>query len=343
MVLCGSAQRIRGWPLVEFVSHDDPRDGTKRLREKVAIEHEEGQGGNTAALTRKLEAYLKGSRQAPDWVIDDVLMRSDFQRQVLQATREIPYGTLTTYLGLAERISQPKAVRAVAQALRYNPVPIQIPCHRIVGSKGSLTGYAGNKVALKRDILSVEGIRPSGQNQALLLSKSSSMSVGNRIRYFADRAAKLRREFGRGIVYSLLLAPGRRNWLCAVWRLPARPPAVTHGGRAILVLICGPVSLPGLSRGALFCTASSMDVLRLSLVVFLALCVGTACERPNGVSDSASARSPAASQSVPKDLQQTLEQLSQGLEAFDPEQVLAVYADDFISAPDGQSEALVRC
>ena len=148
----------KGVALVEFVSHDDPRDGTKRLREKVAIEHEEGQGGNTAALTRKLEAYLKGSRQAPDWVIDDVLMRSDFQRQVLQATREIPYGTLTTYLGLAERISQPKAVRAVAQALRYNPVPIQIPCHRIVGSKGSLTGYAGNKVALKRDILSVEGI-----------------------------------------------------------------------------------------------------------------------------------------------------------------------------------------
>ncbi len=148
----------KGVALVEFVSPDDPGDEAKRLREKFAIEHAEGHGGDTASLTRKLEAYLNGSRQALDWVIDDVLMRSDFQRQVLQAASEIPYGTLTTYLGLAERISQPKAVRAVAQALRYNPVPIQIPCHRIVGSNGSLTGYAGNKIALKRDILSVEGI-----------------------------------------------------------------------------------------------------------------------------------------------------------------------------------------
>ncbi len=82
---------------------------------------------------------------------------------------------------------------------------------------------------------------------------------------------------------------------------------------------------------------------RLSLVL-LALCVGTACERPNGVSDSAFFQS--AAQSVPKDLRQTLEQLSQGLEAFDPEQVLAVYADDFISgtgrSKQGVGEVLTR-
>ncbi len=82
---------------------------------------------------------------------------------------------------------------------------------------------------------------------------------------------------------------------------------------------------------------------RLSLVL-LALCVGTACERPNGLSNSAFSQS--ASQSVPKDLQQALEQLSQGLEAFDPEQVLAVYADDFISgtgrSKQGVGEVLTR-
>ena len=144
--------------LVEFVSSDDPKDATAILRKRFSVEQAEGDGGNISSLTHKLEAYLNGSRQALDWVIDDVLMRSDFQRQVLQAVSEVPYGTLTTYLGLAERISQPKAVRAVAQALRYNPVPIQIPCHRIIGSNGSLTGYAGNKIALKRDILAVEGI-----------------------------------------------------------------------------------------------------------------------------------------------------------------------------------------
>ena len=79
---------------------------------------------------------------------------------------------------------------------------------------------------------------------------------------------------------------------------------------------------------------------RLSLVL-LALCVGTACERPNGVSDSAFFQS--AAQSVPKDLRQTLEQLSQGLEAFDPEQVLAVYADDFISGTGRSKQGVGRC
>ncbi len=150
----------KGVALVEFVSPDDLGSGAKRLREKFAqfsLEQAEGHGGH-AALTQKLESYLNGSRHALEWMIDDGLMRSDFQRQVLQAAREVPYGSLTTYLGLAERIGRPTAVRAVAQALRYNPLPIRIPCHRVIGSNGSLTGYAGNKIALKRDILAVEGI-----------------------------------------------------------------------------------------------------------------------------------------------------------------------------------------
>ena len=142
----------KGVALVEFVSPDDPEDGVKRLGKSFALEQS---ASIPAVPTRDLEAYLNGSYQALEWVIDDALMRSDFQRQVLRAAREIPYGSLTTYLGLAERIGQPKAVRAVAQALRYNPLPIRIPCHRIVGSNGSLTGYAGNKIALKRDVLAV--------------------------------------------------------------------------------------------------------------------------------------------------------------------------------------------
>ena len=148
----------KGVALVEFVSPDDPSNSAKGLGEKFVVEPSQGHGGATAALARKLEAYLSGSRQALEWVIDDALMRSDFQRRVLRAASEIPYGSLTTYGGLAERIGRPTAVRAVAQALRYNPLPIRIPCHRIVGSNGSLTGYAGSKIALKRDILAVEGI-----------------------------------------------------------------------------------------------------------------------------------------------------------------------------------------
>ncbi len=145
----------KGVALIEFVSPDAPGDEAERLSKRFALEQS---AGLSAALTQKLTTYLNGSYQALDWVIDDALMRSDFQRQVLRAASEIPYGSLTTYGGLAERIGRPTAVRAVAQALRYNPLPIRIPCHRIVGSNGSLTGYAGNKIALKRDILAVEGI-----------------------------------------------------------------------------------------------------------------------------------------------------------------------------------------
>ncbi len=148
----------KGVALLEFVSPDDAGNSAQELEEKFAVERSQGHESALAALTRKLEAYLSGSRQALEWVIDDAFMRSDFQRQVLRAASAIPYGSLTTYGGLAERIGRPTAVRAVAQALRYNPLPIRIPCHRIIGSNGSLTGYAGNKIALKRNILAVEGI-----------------------------------------------------------------------------------------------------------------------------------------------------------------------------------------
>ena len=176
----------KGVALVEFVSPDDPSKSAKGLGEKFTVEHSQGYGGATAALTRKLEAYLGGSRQALEWVIDDALMRSDFQRQVLRAASEIPYGSLTTYGGLAERIGRPTAVRAVAQALRYNPLPIRIPCHRIVGSNGSLTGYAGNKIALKRDILAVEGI-PTVPSRSGFAIAQDRLYVGRQVEHIFCR------------------------------------------------------------------------------------------------------------------------------------------------------------
>ena len=107
---------------------------------------------------QKLEDYFSGKTHSLEWIVDDVLMRSDFQRAVLRATADVPYGTVVTYQSIAETIGQPKAVRAVAQALRYNPVPIHIPCHRVIGSDGTLTGYAGNLVEIKQKILAIEGI-----------------------------------------------------------------------------------------------------------------------------------------------------------------------------------------
>jgi len=81
---------------------------------------------------------------------------------VLRATAAIPYGAVCSYAGIASEIGKPTASRAVAQALRWNPLPIVVPCHRVVGSSGALTGYAGDKLDLKRRLLTVEGVSTAG-------------------------------------------------------------------------------------------------------------------------------------------------------------------------------------
>jgi O-6-methylguanine DNA methyltransferase len=78
---------------------------------------------------------------------------------VLQTTAGIPYGAVMSYAGVACECGKPSATRAVAQALRWNPLPIAVPCHRVVGTSGALTGYAGNKIDLKERLLTTEGVR----------------------------------------------------------------------------------------------------------------------------------------------------------------------------------------
>ena len=112
----------------------------------------------TEPLHRDLMDYLQGRRTRLDWPLDLRLARSEFQRRVLQVTAALPYGAVASYGGIARQIGAPTATRAVAQALRWNPVPIAIPCHRVIGSSGDLTGYAGNKVALKERLLTLEGV-----------------------------------------------------------------------------------------------------------------------------------------------------------------------------------------
>jgi methylated-DNA-[protein]-cysteine S-methyltransferase len=107
---------------------------------------------------RELLEYLEGRRTHLEWPIDLRLTRSEFHRGVLRATAAIPYGAVCSYAGIACEIGKPTASRAVAQALRWNPLPIVVPCHRVVGSSGALVGYAGEKVDLKRRLLAVEGV-----------------------------------------------------------------------------------------------------------------------------------------------------------------------------------------
>jgi O-6-methylguanine DNA methyltransferase len=82
-----------------------------------------------------------------------------FQRMVWQALRDIGPGFVETYGALAQRVGRPRAVRAVAGAVAHNPLPIILPCHRVIGARGTLTGYRGG-LDLKAKLLRHEGIHP---------------------------------------------------------------------------------------------------------------------------------------------------------------------------------------
>jgi methylated-DNA-[protein]-cysteine S-methyltransferase len=83
------------------------------------------------------------------------LSGTDFEKKVWLSLREVPYGETRTYKWLAERIGNPQAVRAVGHAIGSNPIPIVLPCHRIIGSDGSLVGYTGG-IDVKRRLLDLE-------------------------------------------------------------------------------------------------------------------------------------------------------------------------------------------
>ena len=99
---------------------------------------------------RELDEYFAARRTRFDLRVDRRLIHG-IARDVLQQTSRIPYGEVTTYGTIAGRIGHPTAARAVGRALGSNPIPIVIPCHRVVGASGKLTGYAGGldrKIAL---------------------------------------------------------------------------------------------------------------------------------------------------------------------------------------------------
>lgn len=104
-------------------------------------------------VQRQLAEYFEGERT--EFTVSLDLRGTPFQRQVWEALRTIPYGQTWSYRGLAEALGRPKAVRAVAAANGKNPISIVVPCHRVVGSNGALTGYAGG-LERKRMLLDLE-------------------------------------------------------------------------------------------------------------------------------------------------------------------------------------------
>ncbi len=112
-----------------------------------------------AEAPAQLRAYFAGDLKAFDLPLAP--RGTDFQQAVWRALLEIPYGQTTTYSTIAETIGRPAAVRAVGAANGANPIPIIIPCHRVIGANGSLTGFGGG-LDVKRQLLALEA-RVAGQ------------------------------------------------------------------------------------------------------------------------------------------------------------------------------------
>jgi len=116
--------------------------------------HDRHYGGK---LIEQLRDYFRGRVVQFDVEVD-LSALSDFSRRTLQATREVPYGTTISYGQLAKRVWGKSCARAVGQVMKRNPVPLIIPCHRVVGCNGELGGYSGaGGTRMKRRLLKLEG------------------------------------------------------------------------------------------------------------------------------------------------------------------------------------------
>ncbi|MFZ6046543.1 methylated-DNA--[protein]-cysteine S-methyltransferase [Pseudomonas sp. CR3202] len=115
---------------------------------------------------RQLDLYFQGRLKRFDLRLAP--RGTAFQQQVWRALQDIPYGRTTSYSELAESIGRPKSVRAVGTANGANPIAIVIPCHRVIGRDGSLTGYAGG-LSRKALLLKLEGVKLQPEQDQLLL------------------------------------------------------------------------------------------------------------------------------------------------------------------------------
>ena len=107
-------------------------------------------------LRRELDEYFEGRRHSFDLDLD-LRTTPDYHRRVLAALNEVEYGHTTTYGALAMQTGNPRAARAVGTVMNRNPIPIVLPCHRVVGATGALVGYAGG-LDRKRTLLAIEGV-----------------------------------------------------------------------------------------------------------------------------------------------------------------------------------------
>lgn len=144
----------RGLALIRF--EPDPHEDLERLAQ-IAGPRVLRSPRSVDGARRELDEYFAGRRRAFDLALDLRGLPS-FTITVLEQLARVPYGETTTYGSLATRVGHPRAARAVGTVMNRNRIPIVLPCHRVVGSTGDLTGYAGG-LDRKLTLLELEGAR----------------------------------------------------------------------------------------------------------------------------------------------------------------------------------------
>jgi methylated-DNA-[protein]-cysteine S-methyltransferase len=134
-------------------NRDTTQMAAYRIRKRLDADLAEQDDALLEETKRQIGEYLAGNRRSFD--IPVLMVGTDFQKRVWNALLKVPYGATSTYRQIAEAIGNGKAVRAVGNACRANAIGIIVPCHRVIGSDGSLVGYYGG-LSLKRRLLNLE-------------------------------------------------------------------------------------------------------------------------------------------------------------------------------------------
>lgn len=146
----------RGLLAVKYLDSSDRTSALKDLRMRFDLEEDPA---TAARIADEIERFLRGDVEAvAHRRIDLSLVASDFQRRALRRLRSVPPGSVVTYAALAEAIGAPSSQRAIGNTMASNPLPIYVPCHRVIKSDGTIGNYGGG-VERKLKLLGAEGFR----------------------------------------------------------------------------------------------------------------------------------------------------------------------------------------
>lgn len=134
----------------------------QRLKKQLNAEFEIKSNSVQELAKKQLQEYFDGQRRS--FELDLLLVGSPFQKKVWEELQNIPFGETISYLELSKKLGNEKAIRAVASANGANAISIVVPCHRVIGSDGQMTGYAGGILAKER-LLQIEGVLINGQTR----------------------------------------------------------------------------------------------------------------------------------------------------------------------------------